>query len=310
MNVRAAVTPLLEPSIHPHYTDHSVRHSEQIIGILGGLTDGLMQSDACLSPIELYVLLAASYLHDIGMQDSKSMGHDLDKIRELHHELTGRIILESVDRSQPSPSLGIVSDPDTAYAVALVAVGHREAVDLFDEKYDEFPHLLGALRPRLLAALLRFADELHLDHDRVDMERLHLEDVNPRSQVHWYRHYYVSGVQITDGYVTIAYRLPQGKEYDRYEAMIPRLVHPKLESVLAGVQTIFQQYGIGVTLTDSIVRSNPLVNTMPPDIEELAKEECRRSFDEEIGRLEQAKSKSLGLPWPSDPILEKIVDGE
>jgi hypothetical protein len=101
------------------------------------------------------------------MQDERSGDADLGEIRDRHHELTRKIVLRSVEQplSDETIPLDIVRIPGITYVVALVAESHRK-VNLYQDKYDGF--ILGSeiIRPRLLAALLRFADELDIDWRR------------------------------------------------------------------------------------------------------------------------------------------------
>ncbi|MDH5508592.1 MAG: hypothetical protein OEZ02_15325 [Anaerolineae bacterium] len=73
-NVRDIAQEIWKTPKHKYYTDHSVDHSNRIISILDGLTSGIMNSEAPLSKNEIYILLAATYLHDIGMQNERYAG--------------------------------------------------------------------------------------------------------------------------------------------------------------------------------------------------------------------------------------------
>ena len=126
MNIHAAVEPLLDRPLHRYYTDHSVDHSNRVIGILGGLVDVLMTSTSRLSITEVYILLAAAYLHDIGTQDELSEQGNQVEIRKRHHELTEEIVLQSVSSYERRLDLGIISIPGLLHMISLVAKGHRE----------------------------------------------------------------------------------------------------------------------------------------------------------------------------------------
>ena len=51
--------------LFPHFTDHSIRHGEGVISILDWLIPDTVKEQ--LNEWELYFLIAAAYLHDIGM---------------------------------------------------------------------------------------------------------------------------------------------------------------------------------------------------------------------------------------------------
>ncbi len=68
--VRQAVTSWLEyvPATFPHYTRHTVGHSDNIVWELSSLLalEG-SEPQANLNAVELYILIASAYLHDAGM---------------------------------------------------------------------------------------------------------------------------------------------------------------------------------------------------------------------------------------------------
>ncbi len=58
------------PQTFPHYTRHTVNHSDEIVIQLSKLLfkdDDPLQPSIQLSPAEVYILIAAAYLHDAGM---------------------------------------------------------------------------------------------------------------------------------------------------------------------------------------------------------------------------------------------------
>jgi hypothetical protein len=298
-NVRAAVEPILARPVHRHYTDHSIEHSERIIEKLGGLTEGIMKSNAPLSSTEVYILLAVAYLHDIGMQDERSVGADLETIRARHHELTESIILQSVEQSKGAGPLSVALRAGLDHVVALVAKGHRK-VDLWDRGYDDFAHGDEIIRPRLLSALLRFADELDVDYRRVHMPNLNLMDVAPESLLHWFKCYYVSGVLIENEYIIVWYQFPNGQG-EHYKKLIIPLVHSKIQAKLVELQEIFWKHSVKVTLGEPRVREVSDLQSMTFEVERLAYQECTSWYDQEMGRLIEKKS-NIPPPPPYPPI--------
>lgn len=111
-SVRKAAKIIWERPLHRYYTDHSVSHSERIIEKLNDLTKGPKNSTHLISMTEMYILLAAAYLHDIGMQDERFRNGDLEQIRSQHHELTGELIRNNFfKRSDRTISLGLERVP-------------------------------------------------------------------------------------------------------------------------------------------------------------------------------------------------------
>ncbi|HEX8249239.1 MAG TPA: hypothetical protein VF599_13765 [Pyrinomonadaceae bacterium] len=61
------------PQTFPHYTRHTIRHSDKIIAQISDLlfkNDDATQPIVRLSGVEAYILVAAAYLHDAGMVTS------------------------------------------------------------------------------------------------------------------------------------------------------------------------------------------------------------------------------------------------
>jgi hypothetical protein len=270
-NVRARVHPLLKQSAHPDFTDHSIEHSDRVIKNLNDLTDVLMKSDTPLAPLEVYILLASAYVHDLGMQEERLEVTE-KWVREHHHELTRKIILESYKQpSESAISLDLSPLPGIASIVAIVAEAHRK-VDLSQDEFKPFCHSGEDIRPRFLAALLRFADELDLDYQRAPMDMIVLRDIPTESLFHWYKSYYVSGVRIDNGCVTVWYQFPEGCQY--YEHLIARPVDGKIQDEFAELERIFRQHRAGVWVARSEVRYRLDVKPMPIEVIEYARKQA------------------------------------
>ncbi len=269
VNVRAAAERIWKTPLHRYYTDHTVSHSERAIALLDGLTAGVMNTDKRLSPGEVFVLLAAAYLHDIGMQNERFASGNVEEIRRQHHEQTAEMIYRVWEDPANAVNLALGDDPALVEAVALVAQAHRK-VDLSSAEYDPLPHGGETLRLRLLAALLRFADELDIDYRRVDLEAMKLMNLPVESQLHWWKCYYVNGVSIEDEYIKIAYRLPQGRP--DYEQLIVPLVEKDVRVRMADLEEIFRAHAVKVAVGKSSVRLMRLVQPLPEAVEQLARE--------------------------------------
>lgn len=290
MDVRAAVEPILGRPLHRHYTDHSVNHSDRVIKKLNDLTEGLMNSSQPLSPTEVYILLAAAYLHDIGMQDERSENADLGRIRDRHHVLTREIVLRSIEQSHSYEIRSLNLDPDDiARIVALVAASHQK-VNLYQDKYGKVVFDGETIRPRLLAALLRFAHELDIDSTGIyPVDMFNLMNVPVESKLDWYKRYYVGKVEIKDEYVTVHYQFPERCE--NYRDLITPLVHDKIKAEHAGLQKIFREFWLGVTVKEPKVRYDVAgLERMPFEVEKLADQECSGLY----GRPE----KRVSIPEP------------
>ena len=70
-NLRSAVTDLLAGNYLPSFTDHSVSHSDRLCDLIDKLTEPLTEADQ-LSDQEAFILYAAAYLHDAGLQHQRA----------------------------------------------------------------------------------------------------------------------------------------------------------------------------------------------------------------------------------------------
>ena len=164
--------------IFPEYTDHSELHSMTVINFCNKLIYNDEKDK--LNKDEMYILLNACYLHDIGMGltdelyeefrkniDEKAFWEShpnatkADFIRTYHNEFSGMYIEKYADLFEfPSE--------DYIYAIKQVARGHRKT-DLLDEnEYSPHYEMLNGNKVCLpyLSALLRLADEIDVVAER------------------------------------------------------------------------------------------------------------------------------------------------
>lgn len=158
--------------LFPEYTDHSELHSMTVIDccnrIIGQDQIGTLNAD------EIYILLEAAYLHDVGMGISEKDYEEFkdrldyedyfakhsdakiaDFVRDYHNEFSG-LFIEKYAQMFDIPS------PEHTFAIIQVARGHRKT-DLFDEKEYPAKYMLpngNTVCLPYLAALIRIADEI------------------------------------------------------------------------------------------------------------------------------------------------------
>ncbi|MDD5343770.1 MAG: HD domain-containing protein, partial [Smithella sp.] len=236
---------ILRDKLDPHFTDHSINHSNRIIAILNHLLFS-NRKEAYLSNDEKYVLLAACYLHDIGMQNEISTGNSAER-RDQHHMISSQMI------KQAWRDIGILD----AYVdiIANVVEGHR---GIIDDKFKTV--LLGtcqAIRCDLLAALLQLGDELDISHERVDIVKKKYLCQNAESDLHFYKHYYTLGVGITERQeLSIAFRFPVSRS-DQYFDFFNQIVLGKIKKAiesLAGILSV--KNGIYLLINDENIVFN------------------------------------------------------
>ena len=291
-NVRAAAARMWERPSHRHIVDHGPAHADRVVALLDGLTEGLMtRRERPLAMEEIYILLAAAYLHAVGLQDEQSEpGPDARWAR--YAELSAELIYGAAEDPQGATELGLVDDPGLVEMIGLVVAGHRQT-EYPSPDYDDLPLGNATVRHRLLTALLCLADGLDLDYRRVDLEQLRLMAVSPEQALDWWLHHYVSGVQVSDEYVRIGYRVPKGEP--AYEGLLPELVERQVRADFGSLRDTFRMYGVKADIAPpSAVRAMRAVQSMPDAVWAIAER-----------RLAQLRGVEPPAPAPS-PLVDKV----
>jgi formylglycine-generating enzyme required for sulfatase activity len=273
-NVRQAAARLWATPAHRYAVDHGPAHADRVVALLGGLTEGLMaRREHALAPKEIYILLAATYLHAVGLQDEWSEPDPA--ARWVHYPgLGAEMVYRAIEALEEAARLGLADDPGLVEMVALVVADHRET-ETPSPDYDDFPLGGATVRPRLLTALLHLADGLDLDYRRVDLEQLKLMRASPEEGLEWWLHHYVSGVQVSEEYVRIGYRVPRGEA--AYEELLPELVECELRSDFDALRDTFRLYGVRVDIAPpTAVRPMRAVRPMPAQVWAVAERRLAR----------------------------------
>ena len=138
--LRREVSALLAyvPSAFPHYTDHTVRHSDEIVRQLSLLlfSDRDRQPVLQLSAVDAYVLVSAALLHDVGMTVS-----DVEKERLLTSDDWLIFVHEHEDRATQWTSVldarsrAATVPPESAEALRLYFAADLETKYLVAEYF-------------------------------------------------------------------------------------------------------------------------------------------------------------------------------
>lgn len=221
-NIRTKVENLMREPFHLHFSDHSVGHSDRVMGVISKVLWSNLDTSKRLNGHELFVLLLATYLHDIGMQWTFSQSKEkyveveratkiaYDDIRKSHADRSAMMIKATAGFEKvPAPDLGIKASRvllDVAHYVAKLVESHQGAYEI-KPKCDDFSG--EVLRLDLLCALLRIADTLDCDHNRVEMDKLCLYEILPESKLHWWTHHYVKSVRLDSGRIYVSFAFPE-----------------------------------------------------------------------------------------------------
>lgn len=222
------VQEIWETPIHSYYTDHSTEHSERILVLADNLLNSLYD-DTKLSEDERFILIAASYLHDVGMQMPELAGlrkkenytqEEKNQIRAKHHLSSEKYIMENqniIDQLNPFTE-----------QIAIIARYHREDGNDISSLHNDNVH--GKIvRIPLLAAILRLCDELDLDNRRVNFKSVDFVGLDPLTKMHWYSHEYVDSVFFNEDRINLKLKNP-------YNFNKPIIVKVMLHNLVSNVQ--------------------------------------------------------------------------
>ena len=263
---------------HKHYTLHGMDHYSAVISVLNKLVDGINPGSE-LTIHEIFYLLASVYLHDVGMLISHSDDEDKakeisaqrgklftkeDLIRDKHHLRSGKYVREHAG--------DLKLDHVEAGYVKSICEGHR-AVKLDTTDYDDKIIDNEYIRVRLLAALLRFSDELDVSYKRAPKELMDVlkEDMSDYSLLQWLKHYYTNGVGITSQQSrgkrrTIIEIQTQHPNRERGRKITEELIFKPIEESLRSVDRILLEYGLNITLNPPKISYNESLDGIPEDI--------------------------------------------
>jgi anti-anti-sigma factor len=162
-------------NIFPEFTDHSLLHSMEVANLANRLIANRIDK---LCAVELYILLMAALLHDVGMgygaadlEKQRPAGYDEYRkthsredihafVRKNHHDLGAMFIMDNWESC-------LIPDEQTAAAIAEVGRGHRKT-DLTDTVLYPTDLKIGSSTVNMpyLASAIRLADEMDISASR------------------------------------------------------------------------------------------------------------------------------------------------
>ena len=208
------------------FVDHGLGHSYRVLRKSLELAEIVARTKS-LCVYERVILGMTALLHDIGMQYGKYYPKEKllpEEIRKRHCELGMKMVDDYLkcDRSVRLPEFVKREDPylkylDEAATIAFAHADDKKWQNLCGETFEERAEGTDRfLRPQLLAALLRFGDELDMNSERVsDINLIKVEDyLSPEEKAHWCACYYVSDTRIESpesggARIEIAWRVPK-----------------------------------------------------------------------------------------------------
>ena len=220
-----------------YYVDHGIDHIERVIAKLNALNDLISNK---MNRKEAFIILVATYYHDIGMFIGRHAGENPDQTRREHHRRSSEAIQMLNDG-------GFLHLPREELEVIRRVIEAHRLIDL-----NELPMIQRIegfeIRSRLLGAFLRIADSCDCDRSRAPrvIFDLFYENIPENSRGYWRMHFPVTDVTFEDSRASIVVSINFGTEpRERIENhRIAKLLKRKLENELQSVEGVFSYYTI------------------------------------------------------------------
>lgn len=280
------------PRITPYpFTDHGENHCRRIFANLNALLpDGKKQE---LTGSEIFTLLCGVIFHDIGYIDWKSKRcKNWKDARRTHNERGREIIIER------HKELNL--DEGEAHAVGDLCFGHR-GENTLNEIEDELaidPHKPVSMRMRLLASLLRVADELDLSKERAPAVVADLLDLSQENVEHWLKHQIIQTPSIDSRRWRIRI---ESYPKNLWDLSLLENLESKMNDELMMVKDYFDRFGLYYRKVD--------IKVFPVYLPKKKEPLFRRLMDEGILLLRPTKFNwdDLLLSSAYDPVAYKLT---
>ena len=214
----------------PFYTPHGIQHCSAVENLIHRLIPGEKYKELALK--ERFYLLAAAWLHDLGMlknvyftiyhNEEASASH----IRKIHHITTAKFIVEYWNT--------LKIEEQEKELLAKLCFFHRKGEDI--NNCDEYFYVGNVgYRLRLLAAYLRLADALDICSDRAPSESYAVclaYNIPDEFKLHWIKSKIVSGIFLDqeEQKIYIQFKIP--KESDFPDKILFDMAEEKLQSII------------------------------------------------------------------------------
>jgi formylglycine-generating enzyme required for sulfatase activity/energy-coupling factor transporter ATP-binding protein EcfA2 len=290
-HIMEACKKIWETPHHIHYTNHGIGHSEKIIEKLSKL---LTDQNVRLEPVETFILHAACYLHDVGMQCSQPdllkkvadinkntpfpfSYEPLEKTRAKHAELSYHMIKNPFnpqsERYDNLPDLGLSGvDNLIVDAIAKISMAHSDSdYQKYCSERDDFipdgPD--DGTKMLLLAVLLRLGDALDADRMRCNWDKYWemQQNLPVESQAHFWKHYWVVKVKIGKGRIGLKFAIPS--KHEQAKPGILSMAEKYIRFHSADLEKIWNEFDIriGINKPECKPNSPELPKPMPSEVE-------------------------------------------
>jgi S-layer protein (TIGR01567 family) len=279
------------PKIVKDFTDHGEEHSKRVACYAEKLLN--INSDANFYQSEIYLLLAGVYLHDIGMQcdiakypkikeKASELGAEFNEaftskttngysqeeqkeVRKNHNYLSAAWIDYVYENKDELLHLSVKSIPDDLVD-DLMDVCKFHSSELLISDCDDTFRFNTNNRKRMIAAILRFADELDISSTRVKLETVKIFNLYPDNSVYWWLHKYTKVIFIGSNRISLSVRL-HPEDIKLYGSFIRENYIHNFRSKNQSIVDVLVKHKIPVVIDDnSDVVANNRAEQFPPEI--------------------------------------------
>jgi len=272
-----------------HFTDHGIKHSERIVRYACQILD--TNNEIGLSDQEIYLLLSGIYLHDIGMQcDVAKLADIKTKAEEFGAKFN--IEFKLCDGNYSKEMQKAIRKNHQILTAAWIDYSNRTGESVLGPAAKEIdPRLVNDLidickyhstfsindcpiystyypteRKQLIAALLRFADELDIEANRVTLETAKNFSIEPDNGVFWWMHNRTDIHFITANMIQITIQL-HPNDRANYGSLIQEVFIDEFRKKNEPVVDILCRNGFPIHISsDSKVIENDRLGLLPRDI--------------------------------------------
>lgn len=281
------------PRLIQDFTDHGPAHTRRLVDYATKLLEA--NGGPPLGDEELYLLLGGIYLHDIGMQcdlakfpslrdEAEHLGAVFDvqfeARRSSAYSIDEQIALRAnhsfvaaacIDRAYRLGE-GPLADKVKSIPASLV----RDVMDvcMFHSGLDiaDCPqtseHTPG-VRTKLVASIVRFADELDISDKRVNFEVVKNFNMQPESLLHWWLHSRTKVHFENPNRIRFQIAL-RPDDLSRYRSVIYGAFFVRFEEKNRTVLSVLNSNGFALDgMSDSRLVENPYVSKVPPEVAEI-----------------------------------------
>lgn len=241
-------------ALFPTYTNHDVTHLKHVEEYADRIIPNEIKCELNIN--EVFFLLCGIWLHDIGMifkddelelfksKTEEERDSFAVNIRESHNIRSETYINEN------NEELGL--NWHEAEIIGKIAKGHRQ-IDLHKVEDDDYEG--SNIRVSFLSAILRLADECHVDKTResalskigIDKRTIH-KFYNSHEKIDHVRFDY------DEGNILISCKLMNREDLSSIDD-----IKSKIQKELDGISDIFKEYGLNITNVELDHHSNVLI---------------------------------------------------